>query len=170
MEYGAVTSSNLTAVCYHTENHLTRDKNYLQLITDEGAGTPTISKVLWTGHILENNPSSCSYEQNYIVIITPKHVVDSSTYGNLSSDVVQRESRYSILHETSHQLGADDHYCKGDFGANGHCSNIHCYVCNNEPKPICIMTERTDIESTDIDDLYCSTCTEIIGTHLSDHH
>ena len=34
----------------------------------------------------------------------------------------------------------------------------------------CMMTYRYDIEATDEDVLYCSSCLQTIATHLTDHH
>ena len=34
----------------------------------------------------------------------------------------------------------------------------------------CMMTYRYDIEATDEDVLYCSSCLQIIAAHLTDHH
>lgn len=167
---GEVTTSNLYQNCTHSPTHLSTSALRTELISDIGAGTPTLSRVLWTGHILSGNPASNSVFSNQTVIITPKHVVDPSTYDTLSNSTVNRESRYTLLHETSHQLSAPDHYCYGVPSGATHCSNPDCCSCNGLASPNCIMQSRKDVESTATASLYCSDCIATIDSHISDHH
>lgn len=170
--YGSVTSANLTATCGHSTAHLTTAKLRSELVTDKGAGTTTTSKVLWTGHILPGNPSSNSLSSNHTVIITPRHTTDSTTFTNLSSSEILAESRFSLLHELSHQIGAHDHYCyNSSTSSSGECSNPYCYKCYGDGiKPFCAMTYRLILANYEADELYCEGCKNLISSHLSNHH
>ncbi|MCQ2451679.1 MAG: hypothetical protein MJ075_00900, partial [Oscillospiraceae bacterium] len=167
--YGIVTSSNLTGTCGHSSEHLTTSALRTELVADQGAGTATISKYLWTGHILPGNPRSVSYRDYHTVVLTPYAVVYNNTYGNQSDAKVQQESRYSLLHETSHQLGTHDHYCYG-APPNSDCNNPYCYECKGMALPTCIMSDRCNIETTGINSLYCTVCKNNINSHLNNHH
>ena len=168
--YGAVTASNLTKTCQHSTRHLSTSALRNHLINSKGSGTTTLSRVLWTGHILANNPSSNSVSANHTVIMTPKHTTDSN-YVNKSAATVNRESRYTLLHETSHQLGAPDHYCYGIDTSTGKCGNPNCCSCNGEPVPAkCMMNVRCDVEGTALLSLYCSDCINDIMNHIKNHH
>lgn len=167
---GGVTANNLANTCSHSPTHLTNTALRNDLVSIYGAGTNTYSRVLWTGHILNGNPPSDSNSANHTVIITPKMVTSGSSYTNVSSANVNKESRFTLLHELSHQLGAPDHYCYANGENGGHCSNPNCCSCNGKPIPVCVMQSRKDIETTDIDSLYCSACKTTINTHIGAHH
>lgn len=168
---GSVTESNLIGDCDHTNTHLTTNALRNELISDKGTGSSTLSRVLWTGHVLPGNPASNSSSSSNTVVITPMAVVDSMTYENRAAEVVQRESRYTLLHEVSHQLSAHDHYCYGVEPGQAVCGNPYCCRCNGIEAPSqCIMTVRTNIETVALDDLYCSVCKVNIQSHLSEHH
>lgn len=77
-----------------------------------------------------------------------------------------------MMHELSHQLGAPDHYCYGPSTTSEGCANPNCDTCymGRDAERPCMMTYRYDIEATDEDVLYCSSCLQTIATHLTDHH
>ena len=131
------------------------------------------SRYLWTGHVLDGNPPSNSLSSNHTVIITPLHTTDEYTHENVDYDLYVENSRFTLLHETSHQLGTPDHYCKKDQDETGteDCSNINCTLCReNRYPPSCIMTSRLDMANTPTSDLYCTNCIQDIEQHISDHH
>ena len=163
--YGSVTAGNLTASCTHSPTHLTTQalRNAL------GNGTATMSKVLWTGHILPGNPSSNS--AGYSVIITPRHTTSGSGYTNKSDSDVRIESIFTLMHETSHQLGLPDHYCYDENTENG-CPNLSCDRCYNgmqRPRQ-CLMSYRYDVETVPEATLYCTSCLAAVNAHLANHH
>ena len=83
-----------------------------------------------------------------------------------------KESIFTLMHELSHQLGAPDHYCYGPSTTSEGCANPNCDTCymGRDAERPCMMTYRYDIEATDEDVLYCSSCLQTIATHLTDHH
>ena len=168
-QFGSVTTSNLTASCVHSTNHLTTSA----LRKLMGNGTCLSSRVLWTGHILPGNPSSNSVFSSYSVVITPRHTTDSTnSYINLSDSKVRTESIYTLMHELSHQLGAPDHYCRKDYQSDGKCTNAYCDVCvygMTTPRS-CMMSYRYNIETTDESELYCFSCRDKINEHLALNH
>lgn len=99
-------------------------------------------------------------------------ITTGSTYTNKSDAAVRKESIFTLMHELSHQLGAPDHYCYGIPDGSTVCSNTSCDICymGRETTRSCMMTYRYDIEATDEDVLYCSSCLQTIATHLTDHH
>ncbi len=163
---GSVTSSNLANQCSHTEEHTDRGNLVTEFIEDESEGTTTDSNILWTGHIMDGNATSASYTARNVVVMTP------ATYENENTETeINVEIRFDLLHEVSHQIGAGDHYCDLEQGRTV-CDNVQCYACvlHLENEPDCIMSNRENIENSDIDDLYCSDCIELIEAHLSNHH
>ena len=168
--YDAVSSSNLATQCSHLTEHLTTAKLRSHLVDNKGSGSSTLSRVLWTGHILKDNASSDSLDSNHTVIMTPKHTTDSN-YNNKSTTLVNKESRFTLLHELSHQLGAPDHYCYGVNALTGKCRNENCCTCNGQAVPtICMMNARCDVEARDLLNLYCGDCIDDIMTHIKNHH
>ena len=167
-QFGSVASANLVASCPHSSSHLTS----AAMRDVMGNGTNVVSRILWTGHIMTGNPASNSSSSRYSVIVTPKHTTTGSTYTNKSDAAVRKESIFTLMHELSHQLGAPDHYCYGIPGGSTVCSNTSCDICymGRETTRSCMMTYRYDIEATDEDVLYCSSCLQTIATHLTDHH
>ncbi len=166
--FGSVASDNLVAGCPHSSSHLTPTA----MRDVMGNGTNVISRILWTGHIMTGNPASNSVSSRYSVIATPKHTTTGSTYTNKSDAEVRKESIFTLMHELSHQLGAPDNYCYGIPDGSKVCSNTSCDICymGRETTRSCMMTYRYDIEATDEDVLYCSSCLQIIAAHLTDHH
>lgn len=167
---GSVTASNLATACSHSPDHLTTARLRSDLVSNYGSGTNTLTRVLWTGHILTGNPSSNSVSANHTVIMTSKEVTSGANFSNKSTQNVNIESRFDLLHELSHQLGAPDHYCYGDQEASGHCSNTNCRTCNGLPQLTCVMTSRKNIESINTSSLYCSACRSTIQNHVNGHH
>ena len=169
-KYNQITSGNLSAACTHFPKHLTTDALRNKLIKDTGKGTSTTSKVLWTGHVLDGNPRSNSQVSNYSIVMTLSEVTNSSTHENLGSYKVKMESRFNLIHELSHQLGAPDHYCYGRINGND-CANKNCTKCTQHKEPPnCIMTYRYDLAKENINTLYCSSCLATIKAHLKNHH
>lgn len=170
LTYGSVTSSNLTGSCSHSTQHLTTAALRTELIADKGNGTTTHTRFLWTGHFMPGNPASNSNSTNHTVIITPMAICDSSGNTLTVAATVTWQSRYSLLHEASHQLGAPDHYC---YNPSGTCTNTNCWRCYKglSSAPVCVMTSRKNIENiTPASNLYCSGCKTTINSHLSSHH
>lgn len=166
--YGSVTANNLASSCPQNGNHKTDSclrTHYLreELKNKFENGSGTVSKVVWTGHIMSNYASDRSQSTVGIgnVIITPYATTNpNNNFSNYTNSKVRRESLYTLVHETSHQLGLYDHYCAGDFSpSSNRCSNKHCSKCygNSIPKG-CIMYERLDIEEVPLTNLYCEDC------------
>ena len=144
------------------------------------AGNDTTSKVAWTGHVLESR-HSFSYPSQHVIVMSIGMVTDASN-NNETPDVIRDQRIYTLLHETSHQLGAPDHYCYDEDSSNCDNPNNDCYRCDHGLSfpPDCIMSSRTyDIEERllagNADTLYCDQCkssthSKGILTHLEDHH
>ncbi|MBR3961178.1 MAG: RICIN domain-containing protein [Clostridia bacterium] len=164
--YGSVSSSNLASSCTHSSTHLTTTA----LRDVMGNGTNTNSRVLWTGHILTGNPRSNSNSTRNSVVITPYHTTTGSSYTNKSDSDVRQESIFTLMHETSHQIGAPDHYCYDEDAP--YCENDYCdeHVYGMDDPRQCIMSYRYDIEAENESTLYCSSCLAIINAHIADHH
>lgn len=162
--YGSVTFNHLDDSCFHSPNHLTSTALRNRLTSVIGSGTQTLTRYIWTGHDL-NHEYSASSLSDHIVVMTPWFMGDGIT-----DYTIRWVSLYDLLHNTSKQLGAHDHYCYGTHG-NNTCSNPYCYLCYyGITPPECIMTISIDIEAASNDDLYCSNCNTIINSHLADHH
>ena len=168
-----VSASNLSTPCNHSTDHLTSTSILMDFNRMGYWGTEICTTVFWTGHILTGNALSASYSPtSNMVIITPATTTDEN-YQNESAEKILTESIYILLHETSHQLGAKDHYCaKGyhslnDLSASGYdrCDNTTCDICRYDTAPrACVMTNRYDGYP------HCSDCISIIKEHLLDHH
>lgn len=183
-------SEDLTAGCPHTQQHLSvnpgfnqMDKNkgfYFDFVRRKGVGTETLTKYFWTGHIPEpSTQSSFSvqyYEDAYIsktlhsiVCIMPRFVTQGAGFENRPQSVVKREYEFELLHETSHQLGAPDHYCSSPN--NQPCNNPYCWECNSDlVAASCVMRFRYDLEDLNNNTMYCPQCIAMIRAHLLDHH
>lgn len=168
MQFGSVTSGNLTSSCQHSGGHLTGNNLRDQM----GSGTNINSRVLWTGHILPGNPSSDSRSDVCSVIITPKHTTTGNNFTNKSDSEVRKESIFTLMHELSHQLGAPDHYCYGINPGESVCGNRNCDICymGKTKARNCMMSYRYNIETESERTLYCSSCLSDISNHLSGHH
>ena len=173
---------------------------YFDFIRNNGVGTKTLTKVMWTGHIAYEqkgglvSPQAVSYYNDghisalhNIVIMTPRDVVNASNgYSNLSDAAVKNIYECTLLHEASHTLGAPDHYhhgknppCTCDSPAtcgNSHepCDNPGCWLCrkplSDAAGGICMMNYPYIMSTTDINRLYCWQCRAYINDHLRDHH
>ena len=181
---GVVNATNLTNSCGHVPTHLTTSAIRNDLISQCGNGTNVHSRVAWSGHLLNNNPSSNSSSSSYTIVITILHTTDSN-HNNRTESEVRKQSIYTLLHETSHQLGAPDHYCYGDEsnGPNNKCSNPSrdCWRCDNclPTAPNCVMTYRNysleeKLNNGTIDSVYCDQCKSDgekgIPYHIANHH
>ena len=163
--YGSVTFAGLADSCSHNPKHNLTSTGLRNGIT---AGTPTNTKVIWTGHILPGNPSSNSSNGHWSVVMTPKHTTNAlSGYSNRSPDVIIYQSLFTLMHELGHQLSLPDHYCY-DAPAGQKCGRIDCYDCyEGEP---CVMHKREDIRNVNNLNMFCPSCLEKLAAHLSDHH
>lgn len=177
---------NTTAECTHkdypygpTIDHKTPDILRSNITYTYGDGNMTTARVIWTGHVLSPNMSSFNTGDNTI-LMTIGMVTDSqNNYSNHPSSVIFNQRIYTLLHETSHFLGAVDHYCyENPVGA---CSNNNCFRCKkNSNPPNCLMTGpvldlATRLNNGTLSGTYCSYCTgntydHSIAKHLSDHH
>jgi hypothetical protein len=173
-EYGSVALSNLAAGCSHSTQHLTNTALKTYFVSDVGAGTSTVSKYLWTGHILPDNPRSNSWALEKVLMMYPDSIIDSYTSTTVtlkSSNVINIESRFELLHETSHQLGTPDHYCYGSI-LESTCSNPECYyhTYGLDSLPTCVMSYRMNVETQSLATMYCDSCKNKIQAELDDHH
>lgn len=178
LSYGEITMENLQSECMHYPEHYDRNNLVERFALERGIGSQTTTNVLWTGHILEDNASSAAYfppsYEYYAAIITPKHTTDQTDFSNLSNYEYNKQSRYTLMHELSHELGLPDHYCYNpDLSASGgRCGNSQCYTCvwGLSEKPICMMQTRINVENSNIGLIYCPDCHLDLRQHLSDHH
>ncbi|MBP3315709.1 MAG: RICIN domain-containing protein [Clostridia bacterium] len=152
------------------------------IISMYGEGNATTARVIWTGHTLT------SWQSNYLqgqetIVITVNTVADYIP-PETSEDIayIFNYRIYTLLHETSHVLGALDHYCYED--GIGKCSNNGCYTCrvdsNLQTDGVCMMKDlifdlNDRLEDEDLAEIYCDFCmsnTEDNGIpkHLSNHH
>lgn len=150
---------------------------YFDFVRKNGVGTKTLTKYFWTGHI-PNPTDQASFSVQYykdkytsetlhsIVCIMPGDVTQGYWFTNKPESTVRKEYKYTLLHETSHQFDAPDHYC---FGTN--CSNQYCWVHHPElMAESCIMRYRYNVDGLNINKLYCPRCVDTIFNHLVDHH
>ena len=167
---GTVTSSNLSSACTHGTNGgcLKRDN----LFNDVSPGSVTKSIVLWTGHILYNNQGSAMQTTgSFRIVITPSQVVYSSQgYINQSEEDTYVNYVFSLMHELSHSMGANDHYCTKK--PDKECTNNTCDQCvlGYDEIRICLMGERKNVAELIVENTFCLTCREIISDHTRDHH
>lgn len=174
-----VVYSDTVTGCVHSTEHKSRYAIYSDIISQFSSGTNTLSRVAWTGHALTDNQSA-SYSSGNTIVVTIGMVTDSS-HNNLSDDVIRKERIFTLLHESSHQLGAPDHYCYNPSSTTG-CSNPNCWRCYRHLSqlPDCAMSYRMyDLESKlnndNMYDIFCDECmsstnSKGIVTHLEDHH
>ena len=175
--YGSVYSGNLSSSCPQNGNHKTDSclqTGYLrnELKKQFGNGGGTISKVAWTGHIMSDYEADRSNATVGMgtVIITPYATTNpNNNFSNYASDKIRRESLYTIVHETGHQLNLHDHYCKKDFSEQtGKCTNDFCVTCNKLPySDSCIMLDRINVETANTSKIYCDYCKNTINIYLS---
>lgn len=99
----------------------------------------------------------------------PRFATQDPDYTNKPQNKVDQEYKYTLLHETSHQLGAPDHYCRSSNGQP--CSNAYCWECHPElAADSCVMYCRYNLDNLDENTMYCPQCIETIRAHLCDHH
>lgn len=174
LQFGSVKSNNLSSSCpkngkHNSESCLTTKYLRDRLISDKGNGSNTLTKTVWTGHIMDGHkPSNSGFFSQTLVFTTANTVsYNSGTYSNKSSYYINHYSLYELTHETGHQLGLHDGYCYED-GNGKHCSNENCFYCNGEQIPNCIMAKIiSPINSTN---MFCENCKESINSHLENHH
>ena len=151
--------SHLNWSCTHTENHLFADARMNDIISQFGTGSSTITRVSWTGHA---TPGQKNFFRGDGLI----HLL----YMDWAEDY---DYKRTYLHELSHSIGAQDHYCYGDEES---CTTGQCYrhVLKLSAKPTCVMScDPDNIETMGIDNVYCSYCdgpNGTIRTHLANHH
>ena len=159
-------------VCAHSPMHLATTPLRTQLISDVGSGSNRFSKILWTGHIMMDHEGSRSNSSSSsaTVIVTPYGTVNPTNYTNYSQSEIDWKSKYTLMHELSHQIGAHDHYCSNPSGTS--CNNPYCYkhVYGMTTLPTCIMSTYYNIEQIGTTSLYCSSCVNMIRSHLQNHH
>ncbi len=175
--YGSVYWNNLYAECPKTQGHSSDacivDLNLLNsMLKEKGNCTNTVTRCLWTGHCLYDNPPSFFYNTKGSILFTiagyTRYSKNTGKFENLSDLEIRERALYEIVHETAHTLGAVDGYCAEDY-INGHCSNEYCYDCNGLPIPDCIMVNnRSNPEYRA--SVFCEDCIETINNHLSNHH
>lgn len=172
--YGSVKLNNLASSCPQNGNHndescLTSKTLRDNLQNTFGAGNEYVAKTAWTGHIMDGHAMSNSQRNpSFILIFTTGNTVSKSTNQNKSASVIRSRSIYELIHETSHQFGLHDHYCKKNGSP---CSNQYCYSCTRGySAPRCIMNLPFDTENYNNDELFCDECLDNIKTHLNDHH
>ena len=161
-----LTFATLVEPCDHFFNHLT--KTALRQSVENGTLAKTVS--IWTGHILQGNPTSDSIYNLHSIVMTPREVTDpTNNYANLSVQEIEKKYLAILMHEISHQLGAPDHYCYQDRGENNPCSNTDCDKCYRGYKETqqCLMANRGDFFQTTDQDMYCAECKTKIDTYLA---
>ena len=160
-------------------NHKTSEAIRDDLISQFGEGTDVHSKVAWTGHDISSASNSQSSTNTVVMSIS---MVTDNNSNNLADNVIRYERIYTLLHESSHQLGAPDHYCYDMSSSNCNNPSNDCWRCDNhlsEP-PSCLMSRRiSDLEEKlnngTVDQVYCDQCMSAthskgILKHLNDHH
>jgi len=168
---GTVTyQSTYNQMCTHKPSKpdcLTRDNLLDDLVKQKGGGTSTLVRVAWTGHLFTDCPPSCYYN----------NLIAMMSFGPKETPFTNKDYAHTyvetLLHEISHALDADDHYCKEDYGVNGKCSNGTCYLCTRGIRPpSCIMTGNIteNIAIMPRHTIYCLECMANISNHLKKPH
>ena len=175
-----VTLSDTTSDCSHLVNEKTRLAIRTDLVLQFGAGMNRLTRVAWTGHVLEDRASN-SDSLTHTVVMTIGDVIDALG-NNLSEAQVKSRYTYILLHELSHQLGAPDHYCYDTSARNCNNPTNDCHRCdhNGAPAPDCVMSDwdntlESNIMQGNYEGLYCPQCKSSVHekgilTHLEDHH
>ncbi len=169
LTYGKVDKNNLSKPCPHKESCLVTTHIRDDMWLHKGKGNQTVTKCIWTGHIMDSHKSDRSHSESttQTVIFTTGNTVYSGSYTNKPTSDVRNLSLYEIVHETSHQLSAIDHYCYGKTDSDL-CKNPNCETCyGSGTLPNCIMGKI--IYPTDTYDLYCIECENTIENHLKEH-
>ncbi len=167
---GKVSSSNLDTVCPQTSGHysgtcLTSDNVRSDLRKQFGGGGGSVSKVVWIGHKMTDNERSNAIVGKGDIVMTPYGTIDKT------SAKIREDRIYTLVHETSHQFGVNDHYCRGDISEiTKKCSYIHCSKCYGGTIPNgCIMYERVNIEEVSFTELYCDDCIKNITNTIENY-
>lgn len=171
----------IKSACNHSTKHKTHEMLRENIITQYGPGNQTTTKVIWTGHALEDWQSN-SHSGNHTIVMTIDRVTTGSpNYTNKAPEIIRDQRLFTLLHEISHQLGTVDHYCYDDsyFG----CSSDNCWKCDLklESEPICLMSSnpildlKVRLENDNLVGIYCHYCmnnasSKGIPQHLNDHH
>lgn len=185
--------------CQHVNDHLSRYNNVDEL--DKGTRIKTLilwtghmlyerkkdddGNYILDGngrYVLSRNYPSASYGYNRVIITPSQNVIMNDnnsngildygdTYTNKTQNEIEYQSIFSLLHEISHQLGVDDHYCTRKEGEVS-CGRESCYECNSQlNKEQCVMYQRFDItQEGSYEDIFCDFCLEHIQAHLDHHH
>ena len=174
-QFGSVNLDNLISNCPHPNDqpnntdplHTTRTAFFNSI----DSGTYNRIVVVWTGHILYNNVPSAYFTNCSFIIMTPYHTtLEGQNFINKLPKEVYRNSKYSLMHELTHQFKADDHYCNKDGDP---CSNKTCDICGEmELLSVrkCIMGERGDLSILDDSNVHCSECMSKIISYFSDYN
>ena len=162
--------------------HKTRERLRNDIISQYGTGNTTTARVIWTGHKLESGIPVFN-DGNNTIVMTIDNVVYPN-YTNRSEYEISTKRIRTLLHETSHHLGAVDHYCYKD--PVGNCSNPggNCWYCDLDRtnEPTCVMSSEefvTDLadklQHGNLNNIYCNDCMSNthpygIAKHLNDYH
>ena len=140
-------------------------------------GSFTTSVVNWTGHRMqdERDRSNSSFEE-HSVVITPYTLEEKEAFEIVMGkeythiEYMELDYRFALMHELSHQLGAQDHYCY-ENGGDGACSNDYCDECKNgqEDPRACLMSYVYDISDLTDENMYCDDCLTIIQEYLNEY-
>ena len=166
-----VSSSNIDALCTHTNSHtiLLNSPNSVSTHFNGNtnpSGSNVITKAYWSGHRIKTYSDVEEYNRCYSSG-TSIFMIELS-----SSSVRDRDSKGILMHELNHQYGARDHYHEilDEGTANERCrGGEFCTVCGSSPRPqTCIMNRsRIDINNSTV---ICTECRSDMNTHLEDHH
>lgn len=160
--------------------HKTRERLRSGMIFQYDIGNLTTARVIWTGHKLEESQSSYQSGSETIVMTIGMVTDSQNNYSNYSNSYIFNQRILTLLHETSHFLGALDHRCNKDPIFN--CSNPGCYNCYvlSEQQGLCVMKDpildwNTRLLNRNWVGIYCNYCMSStnkhgIPKHLSEHH
>lgn len=160
--------------------HKTHSSLRNNIISMYGGGNATTARVIWTGHTLEENMSN--YQTGSETIVITVNTVADYTPPETSEDSANifNQRIYTLLHETSHVLGAFDHSCNNKSSYD--CGNPGCYKCYvlSDDQGNCIMKDlfldlNEKLQNNDLSEIYCGHCMgrakkDGIPRHLSNHH
>lgn len=155
------------------ENCTSWDQTYRDFIR-EFPGSETVASILFTGsRLYDDKGELCnrSYRWYNHGIILQEIQTNASVYAD--------DQLPCLLHEISHEIGAPDHYHEmitNDQGQIVCRGGSMCFVCNpatGRPK-WCTMGDdggwRDDLDTCDMDEVYCEGCRNQIIEHLIGHH
>ena len=172
-------SDSLNTKC---STHDTQDNIRSNVRSLYGSGNATTARVIWTGHKLTDSQSKF-YDYDQTIMVTVDAALKSDNT-NQSNPYLLNRRIYTLLHETSHFLGAVDHYCY-DNQTSGDCNNPggNCWFCDLglTVEPTCLMSSqgmldlKTRLDNNNLSGIYCNICTSStnnngIPKHLNNHH